>query len=86
MTSVADDVREQEKIDGGKKTQPNTNSTEGKENSAEDKYSFLIHYLNSLASKYTLPTNMNPAEQSEVLTENPGGMLKKTIKCPPSLG
>ena len=41
----------------GKRTQPNAAEFEGKENSAKDKYSFLIHYLNSLASKYTLPTN-----------------------------
>ena len=35
----------------------------------------LIHYLNSLGTKYTLPENMTIADQIEVLTDNPGGML-----------
>ena len=57
---------------------------EGKENSAEGKYSFLIHYLNSFAVKYTLPIKMSIAERSEALTKNPGGVLKIAIK-PPSI-
>ena len=44
----------------------------------------LINYLNSLGTKYTLPENITTAEQREVLTDNPGGMLKKTMKTPPS--
>ena len=39
----------------------------------------LIHYLNLLAIKYTLPGNMTTAKRSEALSENPGDMLKKTI-------
>ena len=66
-------------------SEPNAAGFEGKENSAKDKHSFLIHYLNSFASKYTWPTNMTIAERSEALIENPGGMLKKAIKLPPSL-
>ena len=44
----------------------------------------LIHYLNLLAIKYTLPGNMTTAKRSEALSENPGGMLKKTKM--PSIG
>ena len=44
----------------------------------------LFHYLNLLGTKYTLPENMTTAKQREVITNNSGGMLTKTIKHPQS--
>ena len=70
----------------GKRTQPNAAEFEGKENSAEDKYSSLIHYLNSLASKYTLPTNVTIAQRSEALAENPGKRKRNTFNILGSAG
>ena len=43
---ILDKQENRQKIWGGQRTQPNSAEFEGKENSAEEKYSFLIHYLN----------------------------------------